>query len=80
VAVLFTHTSLEFSELGQRSRMELDLFPEEEPIPLSCCLVDKFGGEVWEAVFRLGFAFGSGVQSFGGAFVRCFRRKTFGLV
>jgi hypothetical protein len=45
VIVPFTHTSLEFSELGQRSRMELDLFLEEEPTPLSCCRADKFGGK-----------------------------------
>jgi hypothetical protein len=25
--------------------MELDLFSEEEPSPLSCCPVNKFGGK-----------------------------------
>jgi len=54
VAVPFTHTSLEFSELGQRSCMELDLFLEEEPIPLSCCPADKFRGSLGSGI-QIGF-------------------------
>jgi hypothetical protein len=60
--------------------MELYLLLEEVPTPLSCCPADKFRGKVWEEVFRLGIAVGSGVSSLGGAFVRWFRRTAFGLV
>jgi len=45
VAVPFTHTSPSSPDLGQRSCMELDLFPEEEPITLSYCPADKFRGK-----------------------------------
>jgi hypothetical protein len=41
-AVPFTHFSP--SGLGLRNGLELDLIPEEEPSPLSCCPFDKVRG------------------------------------
>lgn len=37
-----THTPPKTSDMGQRSCTDLDLFPEEEPTPLSFCLADNY--------------------------------------